>query len=169
MHSAVVRREDSSALKRPNRSTQRRNDAHFLYRLKTMRAFLTAFVVIASAAGVAAAQSPLPLKYTGGPTHPAITAADAMTRLYIFADDSMLGRGAGEIGGLKGTAYIEREVRRLGLIPAGDSGTFFQAVPLYKRSLDTNSSLSANGTPLVIGRDYYPLIVGGTPRSLNGA
>lgn len=115
------------------------------------------------------AQASSPLKYKGPPTQPAITAADAMTRLYIFADDSMMGREAGALGGLKGTAYIEREVRRLGLIPAGDNGTFFQAVPLYNLSFDTTSKLSAGDTPLVAGRDYYPLSVGGTPRSLNGA
>ncbi len=34
------------------------------------------------------AQEPLlPLKHTPAPTTPAITAADLMTRLYIFADD----------------------------------------------------------------------------------
>ena len=127
---------------------------------------ITAFFALST---VASAQSPPPLKYTGRPTHSAITAADAMSRLYIFADDSMMGREAGEPGGLKGTAYIEREVRRMGLIPAGDNGTFFQAVPLYKRHLDMSSALSADGTPLAIGRDYYPLYVGGTPRSINGA
>ncbi|MEO5904596.1 MAG: M28 family peptidase [Gemmatimonadaceae bacterium] len=115
------------------------------------------------------AQAASPIKYEGPPTHPAITAADAMTRLYIFADDSMMGREAGAEGGLRGTAYIEREVRRLGLIPAGDNGTFFQAVPLYNLSFDTTSTLSAGDTPLVGGRDYYPLSAGGSPRSLNGA
>ena len=34
----------------------------------------------------------LPLKLAPRPTSPAITPADLMTRLYIFADDSMLGR-----------------------------------------------------------------------------
>ncbi len=130
--------------------------------------FAVALVVCATE--IASAQSPQPpLKYQGGPTHPAITAADAMTRLYIFADDSMMGRGAGEEGGLKGTAYIEREVRRLGLVPAGDNGTFFQAVPIYKRSFDMASSLMAEGVPVVAGKDYYPLHLGGTPRSWNGA
>jgi hypothetical protein len=130
---------------------------------------LLSVALIAVATDLAAAQSPRsPLKYKGPPTQPAITAADAMTRLYIFADDSMMGREAGGEGGLKGTAYIEREVRRLGLVPAGDSGTFFQAVPLYKRSFDNSSNLSADGVPLVGGKDYYALHLGGTPRPLNG-
>ncbi|HEX2722597.1 MAG TPA: M28 family peptidase, partial [Gemmatimonadaceae bacterium] len=69
----------------------------------------------------------------------------------------------------KGTAYIEREVRRMGLIPAGDNGTFFQAVPLYARSVDTTSQLSADGTPVAIGKDYFPVHPGGTLKSVNGA
>ncbi|HUP88524.1 MAG TPA: hypothetical protein VM100_04210, partial [Longimicrobiales bacterium] len=75
----------------------------------------------------------MPLKYSGPATTQAITAGDLMTRLYIFADDSMLGRRSGDVGNLKGTAYIEREVRRMGLVPAGENGTFFQDVPLVRR------------------------------------
>jgi hypothetical protein len=115
------------------------------------------------------AQSTLPLKYTGKPTQTAITAADAMSRLYIFADDSMMGRRTGDIGGLKGTAYIEREVRRLGLVPGGDNGTFFQAVPIYTRTLDLTSRLSADNESLVVGTDYVPIRSAGTPRKVDGA
>ncbi|HUQ48419.1 MAG TPA: M28 family peptidase [Gemmatimonadaceae bacterium] len=133
-----------------------------------VRALMTV-VLIACTTAIAAAQGPRsPLKYKGPETQPAITAADAMTRLYVFADDSMMGRGAGDPGGLKGTAYIEREVRRMGLVPAGDNGTFFQAVPIYRRSFDMSSSLKADDVQLVAGKDYYPLHLGGTPRSLNG-
>src|SRR5215212_5160806 len=89
---------------------------------------LLSLTLIASAAQ--ARSQELPLKYTGKGTSAAITPQDLMTRLYIFADDSMMGRRAGEIGGIKGTAYIEREVRRLRLAPGGENGTFFQSVPL---------------------------------------
>ena len=136
-----------------------------------MNAALSAAVLLLTCSFVAGAQSKLPLKYKGKPTHPAITAGDAMTRLYIFADDSMMGRAAGTIGGLKGTAYIEREVRRLGLVPAGDNGTFFQAVPIYNKSFDQASRLVAGETPVVEGRDYFPIYIGegGTTRSITGA
>lgn len=65
---------------------------------------------------------------SGGPTVPAITATDLRTRLYIYADDSMMGRQVGTQGNLMATRYIESEVRRMGLEPAGDSGTFFQDI-----------------------------------------
>ena len=111
-------------------------------------------------ATVAAAMSPraeLPLKYAGPPTTEAISAADLMTRLYIFADDSMMGREVGTKYNLMGTAYIEREVRRLGLVPAGDSGSYFQNLPLYSYGVDPSSSLSAAGQPLAPGDDYLSL------------
>ena len=40
----------------------------------------------------------LPLKLAPRPTKGAITADDLMTRLYIFADDSLMGRDAGTEG-----------------------------------------------------------------------
>jgi hypothetical protein len=92
-----------------------------------------------------------------------------MTRLYIFADDSMMGRRTGEPGGLKGTAYIEREVRRLGLIPAGDSGTFFQAVPLITRTVELGPTLKADDEPIIVGTDVLPIGVSGMPASIDGA
>src|SRR4051812_30148533 len=79
----------------------------------------------------ASAPKDLPLKYTGKPTTAPISAADLMTRLYIFADDSMMGRQVGTEYNLKGTAYIEREVRRIGLVPAGDNGGFFPKKPPF--------------------------------------
>jgi hypothetical protein len=89
---------------------------------------------------------PLPLKYTGGPTVAAITPCDLMTRLYIYADDSMLGREVGTPSHLSATAYIEREVRRLGLKPAGDSGGYFQNIPVVSRSFDATSTVTVGGT-----------------------
>ena len=131
--------------------------------------FATLVVLFASLARNADAQNGLPIKYSGKATTTAITAADALTRLYLFADDSMMGRRTGDIGGLRGTAYIEREVRRLGLVPGGDNGTFFQAVPIYTRTLDMTSKLSAGDDALSIGTDYVPLYPSGTPRKLDGA
>jgi hypothetical protein len=42
-------------------------------------------------------RAPLPIKFPAKPTGGAITSADLMSRLYIFADDSMMGRPAGTI------------------------------------------------------------------------
>ncbi|HET7464867.1 MAG TPA: M28 family peptidase [Longimicrobium sp.] len=109
---------------------------------------------LALAAVPAAAQQEQPLKHAPQPTTAAITAADAMTRLYILADDSMMGREAGTAGNVKGTDYIAREARRMGLEPAGENGTFFQTIPLRRKGVDPSATLTANGTALALGQDY---------------
>lgn len=96
----------------------------------------------------------LPLKYVGPPTKAAISAEDLMTRLYVFADDSMMGRQVGTEYNNKGTAYIEREVRRMGLKPAGDAGTYFQQLPLVVRALDPASTLVVDGRGFGAGTDW---------------
>ena len=92
----------------------------------------------------------MPLTWAGGATVPAITACDLMTRLYIYAADSMRGREAGTPDAIRATAYIEGEVRRLGLRPAGDNGTFFQYMPVIARIVTPSSTIRTGGT------SYHP-------------
>src|SRR4051812_34605229 len=108
---------------------------------------LGAFVAL-TAGAQAHAQTALPLKHAPARTPTAITPADLMTRLSLYADDSMMGRLAGSEYNLKATAYIASEVKRLGLRPAGDSGGYFQNVPLVKRQLDPTSAISVDGVAL---------------------
>ena len=110
----------------------------------------------------------LPLKLAPRPTEAAITERDLMTRIYIFADDSMLGRQAGTEGNLKGAAYIERELQRLGLQPAGENGTYFQDVPIVRRSWDSTSTIVVDGTTLRIWSDFAPVYPRGVARALAG-
>lgn len=90
----------------------------------------------------------------GGPTSPAITAADLRTRLYIFAADSMLGRQFGTEGNLKGTQYIANELARLGIQPGGTGGGYFQDVPAYRIAAAPGAHVVVDGTPLTYGSDY---------------
>jgi len=98
----------------------------------------------------------LPLKLAPRPTKSAISVEDLMTRLYIFADDSMMGREAGTKGNMMGTDYIAAEAKRIGLVPAGENGTFFQTLPLKKRTVDPMSSFIAGGTSLTFATDWFP-------------
>lgn len=96
----------------------------------------------------------MPLKYRGGPTVAAITPCDLMTRLYIYSDDSMLGRRVGTADNLRATAYIEAEVRRLGLKPAGDSGGYFQYLPVFALRVDSSSTIGVGGQVFHYGPDF---------------
>jgi hypothetical protein len=109
------------------------------------------------ASSAASSSGELPLKHDPRPTTAAITPADLMTRMYVFADDSMLGRRAGMEGNVRGTRYIAAEAARLGLEPAGENGTYFQTVPLARRSADPQSSISVNGQALAFGTDFVPV------------
>lgn len=100
-----------------------------------------------------------PATWAPRPTQSAITANDLRTRLYQFADDSMMGRRIGELGNYKGTEYIAREFRRLGLKPAGDSGTFFQTLPFGPSSFDANTArLAVGGQSLTLKKDWIPTV-----------
>src|SRR5213596_555094 len=112
----------------------------------------------------------LPMKHAPARTQTAITPADLMTRVYLYADDSMMGRMAGSEYNLKATAYIAAEVRRLGLVPAGDSGGYFQNVPFMARTLDSATTILANGATLAAYKDFVVVPFRGVlPRAIDGA
>lgn len=86
----------------------------------------------------------------------------------LSADD-MEGRGAGTPGHERAATYVEGRLREIGLSPAGEKGSFRQAVAIEEQRVDAARSsvtLQAGGrtTPLVVGTD---LIVsgGGGPRA----
>jgi len=110
----------------------------------------------------------LPRTHAPRPTVAAITPGDLMTRLYIFADDSMKGRLLATPENAKGVEYIAAELRRIGLEPAGDNRTFFQAIPLVERHVDDAARVSVNGTALAAWTDYIPRDNGPGARSLDG-
>jgi hypothetical protein len=107
-----------------------------------------------------------PMKIDPRPTKTAIDEADLRTRLYIFADDSMMGRAAGTVGNQKGTDYIAAELKKLGLEPAGDNGTFFQALPFGTRTFTRESQLSAGGRDLQFETDFLPIPTGVQPGTI---
>jgi hypothetical protein len=98
----------------------------------------------------------MPLAYQGSPTVPAITPCDLMTRLYIYSADSLRGREAGTPDAIHATAWIEQEVRRLGLRPAGDNGTYFQAMPVSARVVTSASTIVSGGKTFHTDVDFYP-------------
>ncbi|HEY2376896.1 MAG TPA: M28 family peptidase [Gemmatimonadaceae bacterium] len=130
--------------------------------IRQISSFIRAVAVVAAVPSMLAAQeATLPLKHTPQPTSAEISAKDLMTRLYIFADDSMMGRETGTRGHLMSTAYIANELARLGLKPAGDNGTFFQNVPMIRRAFNEKSTITVGGTTLHGGTDFIASVPNG--------
>ncbi len=100
----------------------------------TKAAFIIAGITSACSTSVLVAQ-----------TSTDVTRNDLRNRVSILADDSMFGRDAGQIGDMKATDYVARELRRIGLKPAGTDG-FFQTIPLAIRAPVKDAMLSADGT-----------------------
>jgi hypothetical protein len=98
----------------------------------------------------------------------AITPADLERRLYIIADDSMMGRQTGSEGDFKTAAYVAAEFQRLGVKPAGENGTYFQTVPFWRVAVDPQSRITVGGTTLELKRDFLPASPVAT-RTLDGA
>jgi hypothetical protein len=65
-----------------------------------------------------------------GSTAGDVTPAEVCRVLSVLAADSLEGRGTGTPGGLKAAKFIAAQFKAAGLEPAGDSGTFLQAVPV---------------------------------------
>lgn len=71
-----------------------------------------------------------------------------MPRLQALAHDSMEGRGAGTPGGVRGRAYLESELRAMGVMPVGDA----YQVPVRVRARPGADSLGANVVAMIPGR-----------------
>ncbi len=91
------------------------------------------------------------------PTEAAITANDLRTRLYQLADDSMKGREVGTLGNVMATNYIAAEFKRMGLLPAGENGTYFQELAYGRLAFNEQRvRLQVGTTPLVPSLDWAP-------------
>jgi len=126
-------------------------------------------VVLAALIGYACAAGPEPRSPVPGRDDP-LGAENLESLLRTFAHDSMLGRQPGTVGERKATAYLAAEVERLGLIPAGENGTYFQDVPLIRRTVDEEATtFSIAGEPLTFGTDFLPALAFEPARDFDGA
>jgi hypothetical protein len=103
-----------------------------------------------------------------GATSADITEPDLRRRLFLIADDSMMGRQTGSDGAYKAADYIASELRRLGLEPAGENGTYFQTVPFWRAAVDPASKLQVGDASLALGADWMTSTIRATPRTLDG-
>jgi Zn-dependent M28 family amino/carboxypeptidase len=71
-----------------------------------------------------------------------------------LADDRFEGRGTLQPGGDKAAAWIADRMKRLGLAPGGDGGTYMQQVPLEASDFDESTHVTISGTALPYATDW---------------
>src|SRR6476660_4948276 len=75
--------------------------------------------------------------------------------LEFLADDALEGRAPGTRGGATAAKYIATQFERLGLEPAGDSGTYFQRVPIIALTPEPSLAVAgASASPLTWKKDF---------------
>ncbi len=129
-----------------------------------MRARLVSLAVLT----LACARGAPTLSPAGGRTSAAITPEDLSLRLYAIAADSMMGREPGTDGNYKTADYVASEFRRLGLMPGGEGGTFFQTVPFFRQTPDEHSTLRVDDIAFRLGADFLPAGLPTRPRPIDG-
>jgi hypothetical protein len=108
-----------------------------------------------------------PARIKPSPTGAAIDVRDLQIRLYQFADDSMHGRQVGRVGNKKGTDYIAAEMKRLGLLPGGDNGSYFQVLPYHLRKFTDHSRLTVDGNPIAWNSEFVAVPGQRAPRTIS--
>lgn len=127
-------------------------------------------VALAIPAALAAQSRELPRTLAPRPTVSAITEGDLMTRLYQFADDSMGGRASGTREHVMATEYIAAEARRLGLLPGGANGSYFQDLPMVRRGFEPDARVRVGAQSFRLGADFIVTIPrGATVRNVSEA
>jgi hypothetical protein len=116
-----------------------------------------------------AACTPAPgsLAPAGATTDAAIGADDMRHRIEVLAHDSLRGRDTGTPEIDLAAEYIAGELTRLGLRPVGDGGTFFQRVPLERRSTSASVSVADGpGSGTLTADEILPVSgIGGLPNT----
>jgi Zn-dependent M28 family amino/carboxypeptidase len=101
--------------------------------------------------------SPLPAQQPAGTRLAnAISAGVMRAHLTFLSDDALEGRAPGTRGGLIAGKYIAAQFERLGLEPAGDSGTYYHEVPVIALTPNPQVTIVGEGgeTPLTFKQDY---------------
>ncbi|MDO8502613.1 MAG: M20/M25/M40 family metallo-hydrolase [Gemmatimonadaceae bacterium] len=124
--------------------------------MKRSETLRTMSFIAAAAAVTACAQQVVRSSPSPRGTSPGITVGDLRTRLYTYADDSMMGRETGTIGNQKATTYIAAEVARMGLEPGGENGTYFQ-------DMQSTSARFAGDAPPGTARNVIAILRGSDP------
>ena len=87
----------------------------------------------------------------------AIHEADLKRDMYALAGDAMRGREAGTLDEMRASMWLADQMRKIGLVPRGEDGTYFQWWNMRRTRISTgSSSVSLHDRPLSIWTDITP-------------
>ena len=87
----------------------------------------------------------------------AIREADLKRDMYKLAGDEMRGREAGTLDEMRASMWLADEMRKIGLTPKGDDGTFFQWWNMKRTRISSvSSSVTFKGKPMALWTDITP-------------
>jgi len=88
-------------------------------------------------------------------TRAALSGSVYMSHLRFLSSDLLEGRAPGTRGGTIAAEYIAAQFERLGLVPAGDSGSWYHRIPVITHDPDpTITVTSTPAVPLAYKRDF---------------
>ena len=95
-----------------------------------------------------------------GPALEEIRGADIAAHLRFLSSDLLEGRAPSTRGGQLAAEYLAAQLATLGYAPAGDSGTYFQDVPIVESVVEPSFTLSAGaGRPFTYLEDVVAFSV----------
>lgn len=95
--------------------------------------------------------------------NPEITEADLQTSVGFLASDSLLGRATGSDQLQEAAAWISDRFSEAGLVPLGDSGSYFRSWPFVSGvEMKPSTAVVANGTALLRPADFQPAAFSGS-------
>jgi len=106
---------------------------------------LSISILLLSSAAIAQSATP--------PALSSIKEADIKKDVYAMADDHFRGREAGTLDELKVAVWWADELRKAGVAPAGDDGTYFQYFNLWRNRVSAASTVRVGSTKLVPWQD----------------
>ena len=106
---------------------------------------LVVFYLLISVSSGSFAQNP--------PALSSIKESDLKTDIFELSDARFKGRSAGTIDELKASAWLAEKYRSIGLLPAGDDGTFLQFFNMKRNRVANTSIISINNQNLKLWTD----------------
>ena len=123
------------------------------YFAKPLFAALTAALSLGAPLLSQAQKKPVPVSKSTTNALAAIREADLKRDLFALAADKYRGREGGTLDELRASTWLAEQIRTIGLLPAGDDGTYFQWFNLQRTRLSKASRVSIGARPLRLNED----------------